>query len=149
MLCPEFVYFPINAFSSYIYIGNRHFFLFRLSLREYSYIYKDTSSFFILCPDSLYIQLFIYRWFLIYIQNNPFLFFVLPRLIAISLYIVNFCIFPRLIYSRDTIFLFIYFAQNLWVFLFRFLQKVFFYIQHKHYFFFLVFAQRYLLIQTI
>ena len=114
-LCPEFVYFPINAFF-FLYIGNRHFF-FLGSPPESIPIY----IFFCTLPIFLIYSYFSIGGFL-YIWNNPFLFFVLPRLIAISLYIVNFCILPRLIYSiRDIPFLFIYFAQNLGVFLFRLL----------------------------
>ena len=77
LFCLEFVYFPINAFSSYIY-RKQTLFLFRFYPREYSYIQEVSISYiscpsisyiysFVLCPDSLYIQLFLYRWFLIYI----------------------------------------------------------------------------------
>ena len=119
-LCPEFVYFPINAFSSYIYIGNRHFFF--LSSPQRVFLYIGSIHFLYTLPQYfLYIFFCTLPRFLIYIAISlqgvsyiSFLFFVLPRLIAISLYIyiVNFCILPRLIYSiRDITSLFLYFAQ--------------------------------------
>ena len=68
LFCPEFVYFPINAFSSYIYIGNRHFFFLGSHQRVFLYIvsiyflYTLPQYFlyiysFVLCPDSLYIAI--------------------------------------------------------------------------------------------
>ena len=65
-LCPEFVYFPINAFSSYIYIGNRHFFF--LSSPQRVFLYIGSIHFLYTLPQYfLYIFFCTLPRFLIYI----------------------------------------------------------------------------------
>ena len=90
-------------------------------LPSISYIYKH-SFFFVLWPDALYIYFSIGGFLYIY-GIIPFFYLFCPDLLLFPIYIVNFCILPRLIYIvlETSLFLFIYFAQNLGVFLFRFL----------------------------
>ena len=103
-ILPRICVFSYKCFF-FLYIGNRHFF-FLGSPPESIPIYSKYLFLIYLAPVfPIYILLYfaqipyIYSYFSIggflYI---PFLFFVLPRLIAISLYIINFCILPRLIY---------------------------------------------------
>lgn len=123
ILCPDYECF------AYIYIGNRHFFLFQFLPRIYMcFLYIGKTILF-------YIYAFSFLCFAqnlgMFIYRNLFLSYILPRRLSVSyIYIGIFFIFcPENVYS--SIQLFSYIQQRLFLL----------YIYKKHPFFFLYLAQ--------